>query len=122
MLEQHRNFDINIVQQDRGVKLALMRCAAIAFVDGEMIRGIRELLFAVLRDVIYINSEFAARGQFDLRSSHGITNAVFHVLRNAGVLKAGPTRMSSCAGAGTPSTGRNTTTPRRPATSSACAS
>lgn len=89
VLEQHRNFDINIVQQHRGVKLALVDAPASAFVDGEMIRGIRELLFAVLRDVIYINNEFAAGGQFDLDSSHGITNAVFHVLRNAGVLKAG---------------------------------
>jgi predicted Rossmann-fold nucleotide-binding protein len=89
VLEQHRSFDINIVQQDRGVKLGLRDAPPGAFVDGEMIRGIRELLFAVLRDVIYINSEFVAGGQFDLDSSHGITNAVFHVLRNAGVLKSG---------------------------------
>jgi hypothetical protein len=89
VLEQHRNFDINIVQQDRGVKLALTDAPASAFVDGEMIRGIRELLFAVLRDVIYINSEFVTAGHFELGSSHGITNAVFHVLRNAGVLRAG---------------------------------
>jgi pyrimidine/purine-5'-nucleotide nucleosidase len=89
VLEQHRSFDINIVQQDRGVKLGLRDAPPGAFVDGEMIRGIRELLFAVLRDVIYINSEFVAGGQFDLNSSHGITNAVFHVLRNAGVLKTG---------------------------------
>ncbi|MEO8224389.1 MAG: pyrimidine/purine nucleosidase domain-containing protein, partial [Gammaproteobacteria bacterium] len=89
VLELHRNFDIRIVQQDRGVKLALRDAPLAAFVDGEMIRGIRELLFAVLRDVIYINSEFVAGGQFDLDSSHGITNAVFHVLRNAGVLKSG---------------------------------
>jgi predicted Rossmann-fold nucleotide-binding protein len=89
VLEQHRSFDINIVQQDRGVKLRLRDAPPAAFVDGEMIRGIRELLFAVLRDVIYINSEFVAGGQFDLGSSHGITNAVFHVLRNAGVLKSG---------------------------------
>jgi len=89
VLEQHRNFDISIVQQDRGVKLGLRDAPPAAFVDGEMIRGIRELLFAVLRDVIYINSEFVAGGQFDLNSSHGITNAVFHVLRNAGVLKSG---------------------------------
>ena len=89
VLEQHRNFDINIVQQDRGVKLALTDAPTSAFVDGEMIRGIRELLFAVLRDVIYINSEFSTGGHVDLQTSHGITNAVFHVLRNAGALKAG---------------------------------
>lgn len=89
VLEQHRNFDITIVQQDRGVKLGLRDAPPGAFVDGEMIRGIRELLFAVLRDVIYINSEFVAGGQLDLASSQGITNAVFHLLRNAGVLKSG---------------------------------
>ena len=89
VLARHRNFDISIVQQHRGVKLALVDAPASAFVDGEMIRGIRELLFAVLRDVIYINSEFATGGQFDLDSTQGITNAVFHILRNAGVLKTG---------------------------------
>jgi predicted Rossmann-fold nucleotide-binding protein len=89
VLEQYRNFDINIVQQDRGIKLALVDAPGSAFVDGEMIRGIRELLFAVLRDVVYINSQITTGGQFDLESSHGITNAVFHILRNAGVLKVG---------------------------------
>jgi len=89
VLEQYRNFDINIVQQDRGVKLALVDSPGSAFVDGEMIRGIRELLFAVLRDVVYVNNQINASGQFDLSSSHGITNAVFHILRNAGVLKVG---------------------------------
>lgn len=89
ILEQYRNFDINIIQQDRGVKLALIDAPASAFVDGEMIRGIRELLFAVLRDVVYINSQISTGGQFDLDSSHGLTNAVFHILRNAGVLKVG---------------------------------
>jgi predicted Rossmann-fold nucleotide-binding protein len=89
VLERHRHFEINIVQQDRGVKLALTDAPETAFVDGQMIRGIRELLFAVLRDVIYINNEFTASGQFDLASNYGITNAVFHILRNAGVLRSG---------------------------------
>ena len=37
-----------------------------AFVDGEMIRGIKEHLFAVLRDVIYIANEIIDSGRFDL--------------------------------------------------------
>ena len=87
VLERFKDFDISIVQQDRGVKLALKNAPPDAFVDGKMIRGIRELLFAVLRDVVYINSEITIGGQFDLQSSDGITNAVFHVLRNAGLLR-----------------------------------
>jgi len=86
ILEQYADFDVEIVQQDRGVKLALKNAPADAFVDGKMIRGIREQLFAVLRDVVYVNSKLAA-GHFDLGSSAGITDAVFRILRNAGVLK-----------------------------------
>jgi predicted Rossmann-fold nucleotide-binding protein len=86
ILERYANFEVEIIQQDRGVKLALKNAPAHAFVDGKMIRGIREQLFAVLRDVVYVNSKLAA-GHFDLDSSAGITDAVFRILRNAGVLK-----------------------------------
>lgn len=87
ILAQHADFDVSILQQDRGVKLALNNPPPDAFVDGKMIRGIREQLFAVLRDVVYIDSEVT--GHFDLDSIDGTTNAVFHILRNAGVLQVG---------------------------------
>lgn len=89
VLERYRDFDVGIVQQHRGVKLALTNAPQNAFVDGEMIRGIRELLFAVLRDVVYINGELSTAASFDLSQGEGITNAVFHILRNAGTLRAG---------------------------------
>lgn len=86
ILEQYADFEVSIVQQDRGVKLALKNAPADAFVEGKMIRGIREQLFAVLRDVVYVNSKVTA-GHFDLATSAGITDAVFRILRNAGILK-----------------------------------
>jgi predicted Rossmann-fold nucleotide-binding protein len=86
ILEQYADFQVEIVQQDRGVKLRLRNAPADAFVDGTMIRGIREQLFSVLRDVVYVNSKLAA-GHFDLGSTPGITDAVFRILRNADVLK-----------------------------------
>lgn len=98
VLEKHRDFDVTIVQQDRGVKLALRNAPPGAFVAGRMIRGIRELLFAVLRDVVFINSEVATGNQFDLDTSDGITNAVFHILRNAGTLRAGDPDLVVCWG------------------------
>ena len=52
-----------------------------------MIRGIKEHLFAVLRDVVFISNEII--GERPLRSHATrprITNAVFHILRNARVL------------------------------------
>jgi hypothetical protein len=97
VLEMYRDFDVSIVQQDRGVKLRLRNAPPEAFVDGKMIRGTRELLFAVLRDVVFINNEVIG-AQFDLTTSDGITNAVFHILRNAGTLRAGEPDLVVCWG------------------------
>jgi predicted Rossmann-fold nucleotide-binding protein len=87
VLERYHDFRIGIVQQDRGIKLALTNPPGAAFVDGQMIRGTRELLFAVLRDVVFTESEVTCSARFDLATGEGITNAVFHILRNAGVLR-----------------------------------
>lgn len=87
VLEQYRDFDIRILQQARGIKLEVVNAPAIAFVDGAMIQGIKELLFAVLRDIVYIDNEIQGSGRYDLTGSGGITDAVFHILRNARVLK-----------------------------------
>jgi predicted Rossmann-fold nucleotide-binding protein len=87
LLERYHDFRISIVQQDRGIKLALTNPPGSAFVDGQMIRGTRELLFAVLRDVVFTESEVTCSARFDLSTGDGITNAVFHILRNAGVLR-----------------------------------
>ncbi|SPJ34822.1 nucleotide 5'-monophosphate nucleosidase PpnN [Kushneria phyllosphaerae] len=87
VLEAYHDFDIEVIQQDRGIRLKLTNAPAHAFVDGSMIRGIRELLSSVLRDVVYVSNEIEKHGRFDLESAEGITNAVFHILRNAGVMK-----------------------------------
>nr|WP_262927404.1 nucleotide 5'-monophosphate nucleosidase PpnN [Phytohalomonas tamaricis] len=87
VMETYRDFDIEVLQQDRGVRLKLDNAPAHAFVDGRMIRGIREQLSSVLRDIVYVANEIQQPNKFDLDSSEGITNAVFHILRNAGTLK-----------------------------------
>jgi len=88
VLEKFRNFEVGFIQQDRGLKLTLKAAPAVAFVDGKMIRGIRELIFAVLRDIVFVNYEIRESNRFDLASSESITNAVFHILRNAHVLQS----------------------------------
>ncbi|SDZ85595.1 nucleotide 5'-monophosphate nucleosidase PpnN [Microbulbifer marinus] len=84
LLETYANFDISVIPTERSVKLHVENAPAIAFVDGKMIRGIAEHLFAVLRDIIYVNSEITGDPRYDLVSAQGITDAVFHILRNAG--------------------------------------
>jgi predicted Rossmann-fold nucleotide-binding protein len=86
ILERHKDFDVQVLQQDRGIKLELTNAPASAFVEDRIIRGISELLFAVVRDIAYIATQIDA-GRFRLDDSHGITHAVFEILRNARVLR-----------------------------------
>ena len=86
IFDRYRDFEVEIVRHAWGIKLEIHNAPASAFVDGQMIRGIKEHLFAVLRDVVFISNEILESGQFDLNDSSSITNAVFHVLRNARVL------------------------------------
>ena len=88
VLEKFRRFEVGFIQQDRGLKLTLKAAPAVAFVDGKMIRGIRELIFAVLRDIVFVNYEIRESNRFNLESPESITNAVFHILRNAHVLQS----------------------------------
>ncbi len=87
IFERYSDFDIRIVRQAWGLKLELRNAPASAFVDGRMIRGIQEHLFAVLRDILYIHGEVYEHGSIELKDSQGITNAVYRILRNAGLLK-----------------------------------
>lgn len=87
LLERYPSFDIQVLQEERGIKLALRQAPENAFVDGRIIRGIGEHLFSVLRDVIYVSDEIQDNPKFDLDTSGGITNAIFHILRNADVLR-----------------------------------
>jgi pyrimidine/purine-5'-nucleotide nucleosidase len=86
IFEKYRFFDVRIMRRAWGIKLEIKNAPASAFVDGEMIRGLKDHLFAVLRDVVFISNEIEG-GRFDLSSSPSITNAVFHILRNARVLE-----------------------------------
>ncbi|MDQ1830280.1 nucleotide 5'-monophosphate nucleosidase PpnN [Massilia scottii] len=87
LLERYKSFGISIVQRERGIKLEIKGAPAIAFVDGKMIKGIHEHLFAVLRDIVFISSEVTDNPKFDMSRTEGITDSVFHILRNANVLQ-----------------------------------
>ena len=87
LLELYNSFDIQLVQRERGIKLELEGAPSRAFVDGEIIRGINDHLFAVLRDIVYVNHEVYESGSFDLSQSADVTDAVFHILRNANMLR-----------------------------------
>ena len=83
---EYHDFSINVIQQERGVKLELLNAPSQAFVDGEMIKGIKEHLFSVLRDIIFIHAVLYKSTAIDSDSSEKNTDTVFNILRNAGVL------------------------------------
>lgn len=86
VLHRFRRFDVQISHKFRDVQLDLINAPASAFVDGEMIQGIREHLFSVLRDLLYVQDELDSYDD-DLSESERITNLVFHILRHAGGMR-----------------------------------
>lgn len=88
-MARYPDFSVQVIQSQRGIKLALKNAPAIAFVDGELIAGINEHLFTVLRDVIYVHNKVVNSSRFNLDVSGDVTNAVFHILRNAQVFIPG---------------------------------
>jgi predicted Rossmann-fold nucleotide-binding protein len=87
IFERYRAFNVQILRHAWGIKLEITNAPGAAFVDGQMIRGIKEHLFAVLRDVIFAANEIVGPGLVERRDAAAITNAVFHILRNARVLE-----------------------------------
>ena len=86
LLQQFDDFHIEVQQVNRGLRLELINAPGTAFVDGRIIEGIRELISAVFRDLVYYDSEISGKSHHDLSSGSGITNAVFEMLRNARAL------------------------------------
>jgi len=86
LLRLHKDFQIEIQQVNRGIRLELSNAPGSAFVDGIMVQGVRELLSAVIRDLVYFDTEISGRSSTDLESQEGITNAVFEILRNANTM------------------------------------
>ncbi|EPM4280396.1 nucleotide 5'-monophosphate nucleosidase PpnN [Vibrio alginolyticus] len=89
LLDKYQSFDVNVVRRERGIKLELTNPPEHAFVDGEIIKGIQEHLFSVLRDIVYVNMHLADAQRLNLTNPIHITNLVFGILRNARALTPG---------------------------------
>ena len=79
LLAAHKDFKIEVISSARGVKLSLKNAPENAFVNGKMIVGIRDHLFAVLRDIVYLQDQYALWETQKI----SITDLVFKALRNA---------------------------------------
>ncbi|NBB54375.1 DUF3412 domain-containing protein [Pantoea vagans] len=92
LLSRFENFDINVLRQERGVKLELINPPEEAFVDGRIIRSLQANLFAVLRDILFVSGQLNIPGRLSAaeeNDSATVTNTVFSILRNARALHIG---------------------------------
>ncbi|GAA4365549.1 nucleotide 5'-monophosphate nucleosidase PpnN [Kangiella marina] len=87
--EQLKHFDVEVLQLNKGVKLKIKNAPSTALVDGIMIQGLKEQVFSVLRDIVFLKQELESNARIDFNSSNGCTNAIFHILRNAKALRPG---------------------------------
>jgi predicted Rossmann-fold nucleotide-binding protein len=80
LLSTYAKFKVHLMPTSRGILLELNDAPARAFVDGQLIEGIREHLYAVLRDFVFTSTQI---GDPDP------TSEVFQLLRNASVFRHG---------------------------------
>ncbi|RUO80547.1 LOG family protein [Idiomarina tyrosinivorans] len=80
--EKYKDFAVNIIRRERGIKLELIEPPEEAFVDGELITGIREHVESVLRDILFTGERYCAEELADADSAI-LTHVVFDILRNS---------------------------------------
>ena len=103
IFDRYKDFEIRLGRQAWGIKLEVRNAPSSAFVDGQMIRGIKEHLFAVLRDIVYIHDAILGSQRFDLqtRPASRTPSITSCATLGSSTTKANP--ISSFAGAGIPS-------------------
>ena len=84
LLSAHKDFSVELISSPRGVRLKVSNAPDNAFVEGQIIEGIRAHLFAVLRDIVFLQDQYQ---QWEQRGE-SITDMVFKTLRHARALQA----------------------------------
>ncbi len=98
IFNKHKDYDIELLRTERGIKLRLFNPPEEVFVDGKLTDVIRRNLFSVLRDTLFIrsisdlyHSYKETEGEFlelsDETRNSLTTDFVFAILRNANALK-----------------------------------
>jgi predicted Rossmann-fold nucleotide-binding protein len=111
LARRYSDFALEVVRTAGGIEVELEHAPAQAFVSYEhgprgskestykIIEGARQNIFAVLRDLAFVRSEMQRTGKFDTASPAGITDAVYQILRNAGIFrKTGRHKVVACWG------------------------
>ena len=88
MFAPYEDFEVHLVRRERGVKMELINPPSVAFVDGQLIRGVHEHLFAVLRDILHMGAKYQY-GEDSVPEARYLTDMVFDMLRHADAIQVG---------------------------------
>ncbi len=78
LLEHFEDFEIDVVRNERGLKIELLNPPESALVDGVVIKTIQNHLYAVLRDIVQLQSL-----KVNFADNIDTANLIFKILRNA---------------------------------------
>nr|WP_297347940.1 nucleotide 5'-monophosphate nucleosidase PpnN [uncultured Glaciecola sp.] len=87
LFSPYGDFDVHLVRRERGVKIELINPPKVAFVDGKLITGVHEHLFAVLRDMLYMGAKHGTNFEQLIDAPTSLTtHIVFDMLRHANAI------------------------------------
>lgn len=87
LLNQNAAFDVRLIRRERGVKIELINPPKVAFVDDELIIGVQEHVFSVLRDIIYMAQKYEHAHSNQILNGRACTDLIFDMLRHANMLE-----------------------------------
>lgn len=105
LFDEYKDFEVKLIRRERGVKIELINPPESAFINGKLITGVHEHIFAVLRDMLFMSSKHnfqlnAVSEQINNPTQCNMTtHVVFDMLRHAEAIGNGePANMIVCWG------------------------
>ena len=79
--DKYENFDIQLLARERGIKIALSNPPESAFVDGQIITGIHEHIFSVIRDILFICQKYHGENKSPVEITHMVLTCCVTLMR-----------------------------------------
>lgn len=87
LMSMYPDFDIQVRERHQGIVLEVTNAPAEAFVDDQLIEGIRYHLFSILRDILYLRD--TANHHKQIAPNMQVSHEIFYRLRHAGAFHPG---------------------------------
>lgn len=86
IFDPYKDFEVELIRRERGVKIELRNPPELAFVDNKLIKGVQEHLFSVLRDMLHMGAKYGELDSHLIDDPGHTTHMVFDMLRHANAI------------------------------------